>query len=117
MSLNWDLTRIKDWEKVCLVVAPEDRPMADIKKGDEVISEITEALIWTTLCIGMSEITEKNFKEFYKRMVMLDAVSGKTLIKGRPITLAEVEKHIGLRTNASRMTGAEFYKHALTVGA
>ena len=96
MALHYDLTDVKaDW------------------KSDDVWPT-TNALIMGTMSVGMNSITEKNWKEFYTRCYMIERIHGawRYNSKGEPITVKpeEVKEHIGLGTNASRYTNAEFKK-------
>jgi len=105
MSLDYNLTGIKDYEKVCLT---ED-------DGRKVHSARTDSLIWATMYIGMEQITEKNFEEFYIRLSIYERIFGASVYRyvnmkreGVYITLADVKNHIGLKTNADRLTDNQF---------
>ena len=72
------------------------------------------------MSVGMSEITEKNWKDFYTRMKLLG--SDRSLLRRDkdgnftvPISSQEVKDHIGLMTNASTLTKREFFKRAYRV--
>ncbi len=80
MSLDYKLTKIKDFHNVCLDNAKNVKP-------------ITTAIIFGTMSTGIGEITEKNYVEFYHRYAMVNA--GHNL----PFTLQDVRNHIGLSTN------------------
>jgi hypothetical protein len=81
-----------------------------------------EAVIHRTLCeltviIGMPELTEKTAPEFYARIHMLEQTGGSFLkkteqdgLKDYPITPAFLQRWIGLKTNASKVTRAQFLK-------
>jgi hypothetical protein len=85
MSLNYELTRIKDWKSRCLI-------------DDNRLNPVTEYLIFATMSTGIGEITEKNYIEFFIRLKADDAIS--PWPKGEiDITLQNVRDHIGLRTN------------------
>lgn len=114
MALHWNIGDIENWEEVCQYVdnpeAPEDEQVTKLKP-------FTNALIWATMGIGMREITEKNYKEFYSRLRYSDALDGnKTLAwdfekrEQRDYTLEDVKRHIGLSTNASNLTRNQFIK-------
>ena len=92
MPLNWGISKVANWEQVSM----------DSKNGKE--AWITQALIWATMQIGMSSITEKNADEFYMRIALVQ--SEHPLIRdadGNPvlITLENIKRRIGFWTNAS----------------
>lgn len=93
MSLNWNIENVKaDW------------------KSDDVWP-ITDALIWATMSVGMNEITNSNWREFYSRAYMIQTIHGGWIIekgKTRFVTPKEVRDHIGLHTNATNHTAAKF---------
>jgi hypothetical protein len=96
MSLNWDLTRIADHESVCWVPEYEGSTY-------RTLNDITEHLIWSTITVGMGEITDANWEEFFTRERMAWHVYG-----GIKVTPADVRAHIGLRTNVTPITTAKF---------
>lgn len=53
MSLNWSFSRVKNWQDVCFEGPEDNRTM----KKD------TECLIFSTMAVGLGEITKKNIKE------------------------------------------------------
>jgi len=72
------------------------------------------------MSIGMSSITEKNWKDFYTRMKLLG--SDRSLLRRDenggytvPISAQEVKDHIGLMTNASTLTKLQFLKRAYRI--
>lgn len=92
MSLNWDLTKIKDYKKVCW-------------NGNE-MNPRTNTLIMMTMVIGIGEITEANAPEVFARLSFYEtlrgAMMGRTLKRGykpAPFTFEHVRAHIGLSTN------------------
>lgn len=103
MSLNFDLRAIP--EEVRTIIAEADSPNSGIKKGDKIMAPITNAIIWGCLATGIGEITEKNAVEFWSRLNLWDKINGARVVGPAPehadyyITLEDVRKHIGLRTN------------------
>jgi hypothetical protein len=98
MPLNWNATRVREHE------ALHEQDTEWVK---------TETLVWATMAIGISGITEDNWPEFwarfdyYNRLVRIDHTrSG--------ITASDVERRIGLFTNGDNKTEAQFIK---TLGA
>ena len=108
MSLNWDLTKIDDFESI----------NTDAERG------ITNALIYATIGCGLEEITVANAPEWNFRLAMYQKVFGDALqgpsdtcpnfkeeaepdhdhdrdcYKSYPLTWQHVERRIGLSTNA-----------------
>ncbi|MFI0265589.1 hypothetical protein [Streptomyces luteogriseus] len=101
MGLNYELAKIKDFEKTCFVGEGNDAPM----------SPVTESLIFSTITAGTPEITEKNYEEFYIRLTMLEVLYGPPMRSQSgdvSFTLEDVRRHIGLRTNATPFSKAKF---------
>ena len=119
MSLNWDISAVRNLEK---------------KKKDLVIGNAIDPMIWLTMAIGINEITNANRREVYLRIKLYEAAGGMSysysedqltkypeLKKHAKNTWAEsgqissfsqevVDALVGLRTNASTKTRAEFAK-------
>lgn len=94
MSLDFKFDKVADYKNVCWE--------ADVRPGrpdGKRVAVVTDRLIWATMGIGMSRVTEDNYEEFFKRLALYE-----TLILGWDwqdrTTLADVRKHIGLTTNA-----------------
>jgi hypothetical protein len=65
----------------------------------------TERIYFVTLVTDLGEITESNFGEFYARVKVYEAITG-----DNSITLADIKRRIGLSTNVSNRTTAQFLK-------
>ena len=114
MSLDFDVTNMKNFNVLTTILEK------DINTGEEVGRKwhpVTNALIFATMAIGMSSITEDNWEEFYQRLNMWERCVGCSLWRADHqrdnknfITPLEVYMHIGLHTNASRKTLAQFTK-------
>lgn len=112
MVLTWDVKGIKDEDKICWI---ETDKKNDKGKSVKEMNPITDVLIWGSMFIGMDAITEKTYKEFHKRLIELEIITGKGMLtkesgdgkatyqESRQPTLEEIQLHIGLKTNASRM--------------
>jgi len=102
MALHWDLGKIKDYKELCF--AKED--------DTKYLSPITEGLIWATMLVDLSSITEKNFSEWMWRIHFLKQLNKIDLLYEektyRTFTKDEVKAHIGLGTNASTLTRTQF---------
>ena len=108
MSLDWRVGEIKDYKSVCWKENPET--------GEEYLNPITQSLIYSTLSIGIAEITEDNVIDFYNRSILTADVYGQPInefpeeggIIRRNYTLEEIQQHIGLSTNASDYSDKQF---------
>ena len=108
MALTWDLTEIKDSNQVCWIPSDEE--------GKVELGVVTHTLIWATMLVGMNRITEKNSKEFHKRLIEFEVIHGTGMLvdnsdpekKERQPTLEEIQIHVGLKTNATIMEGRKW---------
>jgi hypothetical protein len=66
---------------------------------------MTERIYFVTLVTDLGEITESNYGEFYARVKVYEAITGDNYI-----TLEDVKRRIGLTTNVSNRTSAQFLK-------
>jgi len=129
MALTYDLTKIVDRNEkyptvmrkgMGLQVERTDKDgnvTIEKREGEmeETMNPITQVLIFTTISTGISDITEKNVDEYYIRLQMYDQANGAGLLidsegKGRGLTYQEVKDHVGLKTNASPLTKAQYAK-------
>ena len=100
MALEWDIRDIEDTESLWMYNMD----------GENILSPLTEVMIHLTMSIGLNEITQKNYKTFYKRAKELEVVYGMRGFLTEPENqtrmpfLDEVHKHIGLKTNAEYLT-------------
>lgn len=99
MSLDWDVSKVKDFETVTTVK----------KQDGEFWAPQTEALVWHSMVCGFNEISDKNWKHIWNRIRVWEKVKGPMMYQV-PLTEEDVQKHIGMRTNASRKTLAQFTK-------
>lgn len=105
MALNWDISRVKNYE--VLSIHPKDRERAAANPdGTYRWNPVTQALIWITLPIDIGQITEKNWREFYKRVYAYERLRGPFnreeidgVVVDKYITAQDVYDHIGLSTN------------------
>jgi hypothetical protein len=108
MSLNWNLTNIKNYEELCWQKNEDDTVKLNV---------VTESLIFIGMAIGIGKITEDNASEVFGRISMYEKLFGATMCvfndKGKEqvfITPEDVNAHIGLSTNVSKETEASFRK-------
>ena len=86
-------------------VANADTVMFD---GDRMYPD-TQSIIFTTMSVGLGEITEKNWMEFYARMNIIERLGNYT-----PIPPERVKEHIGLRTNVNNETRKQWIARRIT---
>lgn len=95
MPLTWDMTSVTNW--------------SELKEGAEWSK--TEALIFSTMSIGMNQITADNANEFYARIKFLEGAIGSFVsVDGNDyfFTVADIQRRIGLHTNGNRDTRTRF---------
>ena len=89
MALHTNISNCTNWEEL----------------NTDANYSMTERIYFVTLVTDLGEITESNFGEFYARVKVYEAITGDNLI-----TLADVKRRIGLETNVSNRTSAQFLK-------
>ena len=98
MSLNWNIENIENHKQVCFL---EDGKM----------NPVTNALIWSTISVGLGSITDKNVDEFSARFRVIEKIHGPFVMKdGKDyyLTDEEIAAHIGLYCNVSNETRAQW---------
>lgn len=96
MALNYNFSKVKDHE-----VLHENQ--AEWGK--------TDTLIWLTMAVGLGDITEKNYIEFYSRVRFIEKLSGAmahTKDGDYFFTVDDIKRRIGLSTNVSNTTRKQF---------
>lgn len=109
MPLNFDVADVADNETLC---------WGKDQWGHADLVPVSKALVFYTMRVGMNEITEANADEFAERVIAVEEREGanvylfeeETGFTMRPITVEDVRAHVGLRTNASRLSKAAFRK-------
>ena len=105
MALNWNIGRVTNHGTVCYKGKGDNRELR----------EITSVIIFLTMPVGINEITSKNVDEFCWRLEVLKMLDEAKYGQAAPNTLwpthEDVRRHIGLNTNASRMTEAKFMSY------
>lgn len=114
MSLNWNVSNVKDHATKCFVMQEVDG------KQERHVNPITYAIIWLSIPIGFREITEKNAKSLFRRIYAYERTFGSMnnkWVDEKPVPVyvdyEQVREHIGLTTNGSNLTEAEFKKQLL----
>lgn len=78
---------------------------------DEHYSATCEFVVFQTLFVGMPHITKDNVEQFAMRILLFNAASGGIFrVHSSGGAMETVLPWVGLRTNASPMTDAQFYK-------
>jgi len=115
MSLWWELKGIADHDALWETCEKSD-VMRGREKGEQYLNGTTYTLIWMMAGIGIDSITEDNAHEVYARIAFLEKFKGAMRYGPAPdradvyFTPEEVSRHVGLKTNASKLTEAEFLK-------
>jgi hypothetical protein len=94
MALKWDLTKVKDWEKI--------EP------------HVRDGMIWYSMFIGWGgQLTEENAEDAWHRIAFHQKVHG-TLYKQAgtdlPLTREQVYSMIGMGTNTAPITKSQFVR-------
>jgi len=74
------------------------------------ITDECECMIWATMVLGIDEITTVTVKEFAFRLETDRRLVGTFSNGGQPFTVESVRPFIGLKTNATRKTRAQWSK-------
>ena len=98
MALEFDLRKVGNVD--ILRTKGED--------GQENWSQLTTRVVFSCISTGINEITEDNYEEWFQRNFIWDTVHGLL-----PLPLESVKLFIGLWTNASTLTKAEFNKRIM----
>jgi hypothetical protein len=111
MALTWDIAEVKNYKRTCY-----DQATKKAIGDDDYfrLKPMTEMMIFITMSIGMNEITEKNYGKFFQRLSEYEEICGpqlkkpdgrcKTGFRSVYTTIDDVRRHIGLWTNASRIS-------------
>lgn len=123
MSLNYNLTKIADYESRCYEVATEtvSTLMRGHKKGDTVLKPLTHTLVFISMGVGLGRITEKNWRQWYARASVVEALDGAWRTRSEKdgtrtpvfLTPEDVHSHIGLGTNVSNESDAAWHKRTI----
>ena len=87
----------------------------DDKKTIYKLNAVTYCIEFGCMMVGIDKITDKNWKECWTRLHMMEWVNGPLLQGDMFISMQSVRNHIGLVTNASRMSKAEFRKNVARI--
>ena len=112
MSLNWNIEDVVNHEEVA--IRHDSYGDNDHLTREELTqSLITQAVVFRTMAVGIGRITEENATEFATRSKMYEEMNGMSLyIAGEDysLTLEDITRRIGLTTNVSKWTDAQFGK-------
>lgn len=114
MALHWELGDIEDYRALY-------NPTGETDKGGSPLFRLkvhTEYLIWSTMTVGIPEITEENWKKFYGRMHQLELIRGPNIWRNNEdgtetwtwTTPELIRRHIGMGTNAATTEDEEWSK-------
>ena len=102
MSLSVDVEKVYDWKNYCYI------KVQDKDTGEEYdeYNPATKYLAWGSMAIGIGEITQINYKDVYLRHLFMNKLSAYT--NEMPVTLEDVRKNIGLKTNVVNETKSKW---------
>lgn len=103
MALHFNFSNVADYQTV--TADPSD---------PEKWHPVADALVWLSMICGYNSITLKNVDKVITRIMAYQAVAGAYLRhKGAPIylTAEDVRRFVGMTTNASTMTDAQWQRH------
>tara|TARA_Y100001963_G_scaffold20356_2_gene25990 strand:- start:4082 stop:4582 length:501 start_codon:yes stop_codon:yes gene_type:complete len=120
MALRWSIRNIMGFKR-----NPDDYYVpVENKKGSKVfdIQPITKHLVYETMIVGLSEITESNIDEWLIRMRLVEKLyntslmmrDDKGVVKPYRITIKDLQNHVGLWTNAERLTRKKFVNNCVS---
>ena len=113
MALHWNIGDCENHKELIICTNPD----APEDEREYKLSNLTNNLIWATITVGIPKITLTNYKDFYARVYFLNDIHGGIIQKWNDtkkeferVTLEDIERHVGLTTNASRISRAKFIK-------
>lgn len=100
MSLNYDLKKVENYQ--------------ELYNEDKTMNQLYQVIILSTMNVGIREITKDNYKKFYNRLNVIERICGAFFFDSESnntlyIQEEDVKRLIGLKTNASNKTKAEFF--------
>lgn len=122
MALTYDLSRVKDaWHGVHSDFEDENKglifPVPTYTEDDGrlmAMDNIVHSMIFTTMSIGINTVKESNSEQILNRIHFLEKVNGPIGVgrdERHPFKMEWVERCIGLKTNASLLTKAQFVRN------
>ena len=117
MALNWSIENVKQYNRLYRKVVKGEQGYSDTEVRKQ-LKQVPNHLIMLTMTIGMRDITDKNWEQFYNRIYAWERIVGVQFYSHKRkkltpmyITQDDVKRMIGLHTNASTMTPTQFKKH------
>ena len=100
MPLNYDLTKVEDFK--------------ELYNEDKSMKQLYQAIILSTMNVGMREITKDNYIKFYNRLNTIERICGAFFFDSEGngtlyIQEEDIKRMIGLKTNVANKTKAEFF--------
>jgi hypothetical protein len=101
MSLDYDLSDVRDSDDLCFVLRDGGAPKYEM-------SPVTYAIIHMTMLVDMGSVTEENHEEFFIRCSMYEKLFGAAF--SRMPDYEDVKAHAGLITNVSTQDAGRWWK-------
>ena len=102
MALNWNISKVENYE--------------ELLGKDNCLKSPHSTIVLATMQVGIDEITQNNWEEFYKRINFIEKVYGTYnyidgedgKLKPEYIKEDDIKRLIGLETNATRKSPTKF---------
>jgi hypothetical protein len=114
MALNWDITKVYRHKNLYRKITTMNNEGFELK-------EPYSTIIILTITIGINNITEENHLQFYNRVNLIEKLYGPLFYKStskkpvaKYVTVEDVKRMIGLKTNAANISKAKFLKNQLS---
>lgn len=126
MSLDWNAKNVIAWDELHNTapkgVEPKYPEGSDEDKAAEWEWNKSQTIIFRTMSVGINKITAENAEKFLARCFVVSKVFGAPLSTwddekethvDADLTFADIHRRIGLGTNASTLTDAQFRKRMI----
>jgi len=114
MALNWDITKVYRHKNLY-------RKETIMNEAVFKLKEPFNTIIILTITVGINNITEENHLQFYNRVNLIEKLYGPLFYKStskkpvaKYVTVEDVKRMIGLKTNAANISKAKFLKNQLS---
>ena len=119
MALNYDITNVKDaWHEVHSDFVEENERSifaipTIVEDGGKTMAmdNVVHSMIFLTMSIGINEIKKSNSQLVFNRIKFLEKINGGSYDGSIPFEIEWVDRCVGLKTNASLLTKAQFIRN------
>ena len=114
MALNWDITKVNRHKNLY-------RKEKILNNEGFILKEPYNTIIILTITVGINNITEENHLQFYNRVNLIEKLYGPLFYKSagkkpvpKYVSVDDVRKMIGLKTNAVNISKAKFIRNQIS---